>query len=118
MTLRGTLERSLLLPYIVVQLTGAVLGACLAHLMFDLDVIQFSTKERSGVGIWTGELVATATAAAPGTIQMGYVKTKAVQTLTLFEASANTVADNAANVYGTANAWLSSAPCCCWPTIS
>lgn len=60
MTLRGTLERSLLLPYIVVQLTGAVLGACLAHLMFDLDVIQFSTKERSGVGIWTGELVATA----------------------------------------------------------
>lgn len=56
-----------------------------------------------------GELVATALAAAPTTIQMGYVKTKAVQTLTLFEASANVVADNAANVYGTSNAWLSSA---------
>jgi glycerol uptake facilitator-like aquaporin len=60
MSLRGSLDRSLLLPYIVVQLAGAVLGAWLAHLMFDLDIIQFSTKERSGLGIWTGEVVATA----------------------------------------------------------
>jgi glycerol uptake facilitator-like aquaporin len=60
MSLRGSLDRSLLLPYIVVQLSGAVLGAWLAHLMFDLDIIQFSTKERSGLGIWTGEVVATA----------------------------------------------------------
>ena len=60
LSLRGALDRRLLLPYIVVQLSGAVLGAWLAHLMFDLDIIQFSTKERSGLGIWTGEVVATA----------------------------------------------------------
>lgn len=60
MALRGALDRRLLVPYVVVQLLGAVLGAWLAHLMFDLDILQFSTKERTGLGIWTGEVVATA----------------------------------------------------------
>lgn len=60
MRLRGELEPGLLLPYIVVQLGGAVLGAWLAHLMFDLEILQFSEKSRNGIGIWTGEIVATA----------------------------------------------------------
>ncbi|MEY2777560.1 MAG: hypothetical protein RLY30_1658 [Pseudomonadota bacterium] len=60
MALRGALDRRLLLPTIVVQLLGAVLGAWLAHLMFGLDIIQFSEKARTGIGIWTGEIVATA----------------------------------------------------------
>lgn len=60
MATRGELPKSLLLPYVLVQLGGAVLGAWLAHLMFDLEVLQFSAKERTGVGIWTGEIVATA----------------------------------------------------------
>jgi glycerol uptake facilitator-like aquaporin len=37
-----------------------MLGAWLAHLMFDMTVLQFSTHVRSGPGQWVGELVATA----------------------------------------------------------
>ena len=49
-----------LLPYILVQLAGAVCGAWLVHQMFNMDLLQFSTKTRTGWGIWTGEIVATA----------------------------------------------------------
>ena len=47
------------LPYVAVQLLGGVLGAWAAHLMFDLPILQFSVKARSGIGQWTGEAVAT-----------------------------------------------------------
>jgi len=56
---RGALARSLLLPYIVAQLAGAVLGAWLAHAMFDMSIVQFSAKLRSGPGQWVAEGVAT-----------------------------------------------------------
>jgi glycerol uptake facilitator-like aquaporin len=49
-----------LLPYIGVQLAGAVLGAWLAHAMFDLSILQISEKVRSGQGQWIAEVVATA----------------------------------------------------------
>lgn len=48
------------LAYIAVQLLGAILGAWLAHLMFDLPIIQFSTHARTGLGQWVAEAVATA----------------------------------------------------------
>jgi glycerol uptake facilitator-like aquaporin len=60
MAFRGALPRSLLLPYIVVQLAGAVLGAWLVHAMFDMSIVQFSNKARGGAGQWLGEVVATA----------------------------------------------------------
>ena len=60
MAARGALPRPLLLPYVVVQLLGAMLGAWLAHLMFDASVLQFSTKVRGGTGQWIAEAVATA----------------------------------------------------------
>jgi glycerol uptake facilitator-like aquaporin len=60
MALRGALPRAQLLPYIAVQLVGAMLGAWLAHAMFDMTVLQFSTKVRSGPGQWVAEAVATA----------------------------------------------------------
>jgi glycerol uptake facilitator-like aquaporin len=41
------------------QVVGGVLGAVLANLMFDLDAVTFSTHERSGAGLWLGEVVAT-----------------------------------------------------------
>ena len=56
---RGALARSLLLPYVAAQLAGAVLGAWLAHAMFDLSIVQFSTKLRTGPGQWVAEAVAT-----------------------------------------------------------
>ena len=45
--------------YVVAQLVGALAGVVVAHLMFELDVVQFSGKERSGVGQWLAEGVAT-----------------------------------------------------------
>lgn len=59
MAVRGTLPRSLLAPYVTAQLLGAVLGAWLAHAMFDLSILQFSTKLRTGTGQWIAEGVAT-----------------------------------------------------------
>lgn len=47
------------LPYIAMQLIGGVLGVWAAHLMFDLPILQYSMKGRSGIGQWTGEAVAT-----------------------------------------------------------
>ncbi len=46
--------------FIVFQLLGAVLGAWLAHAMFDLPILQTSTKLRTGTGQWIAEAVATA----------------------------------------------------------
>lgn len=47
------------LAYLGVQLIGAVLGVWLANAMFDLEVLQTSTKVRTGVAIWLSEAVAT-----------------------------------------------------------
>lgn len=60
MVARGTLPRSALVPYVAAQLVGAMLGAWLAHAMFDATIFQFSTKVRSGTGQWIAEAVATA----------------------------------------------------------
>ncbi len=57
---RGAMPRAMLGPYVIAQLVGAVLGAWLAHAMFDTTILQFSTKVRSGTGQWIAEAVATA----------------------------------------------------------
>jgi glycerol uptake facilitator-like aquaporin len=59
MTLRGELPGRLLVPYAGAQLLGAMLGAWLAHAMFDLTILQFSAKVRAGSGQWIAETVAT-----------------------------------------------------------
>jgi len=41
------------------QFVGGVVGAMVANLMFDLDAVSISTHERSGGGLWLGEVVAT-----------------------------------------------------------
>jgi glycerol uptake facilitator-like aquaporin len=60
MAWRGDLPRSELLPYMTAQLLGAMLGAWLAHAMFEMTVLQFSVKVRGGTGQWIAEAVATA----------------------------------------------------------
>lgn len=57
---RGELPVRALAPYILAQLLGAMLGAWLAHAMFDLPILQWSTKVRTGTGQWIAEAVATA----------------------------------------------------------
>ena len=60
MAWRGDLPWAAFMPYVAAQLLGAMLGAWLAHLMFDLQVLQFSSKVRYGMGQWVAEAVATA----------------------------------------------------------
>src|SRR5438046_1068654 len=55
MAWRGELPGAALLPYVAAQLAGAMLGAWLAHAMFDMSLLQFSTKVRSGTGQWIAE---------------------------------------------------------------
>ncbi|MET3612930.1 glycerol uptake facilitator-like aquaporin [Rhizobium aquaticum] len=45
--------------YVFVQIAGAVAGVWLAHLMFDQQLLQISTKVRFGGGQWLSEAVAT-----------------------------------------------------------
>lgn len=45
--------------YIAAQCSGAITGAILANLMFDLDAVSWSTHARSSGGLWLGEVVAT-----------------------------------------------------------
>ncbi len=45
--------------YVLAQLVGGIIGVWAAHLMFDLDILQFSTKARTGTGQWAGEAIAT-----------------------------------------------------------
>ncbi len=60
MAYRKDLPRDLLIGYVIAQLTGAALGAWLAHAMFDMDIFQWSHKARTGYGQWLAEAVATA----------------------------------------------------------
>jgi len=60
MMLRGALPRSRAVAYVPVQMAAAVLGAMLAHAMFDEPIAQVSTKLRTGQGQWIAEAVATA----------------------------------------------------------
>ena len=60
MVLRGALPGGHLLPFVLAQLAGAACGAWLAHAMFDLPLLQFSTHLREGPGQWLAEGVATA----------------------------------------------------------
>ena len=57
--LRGERSWRELAPYFAAQVVGGVVGAAVANLMFELDVLGPSTKIREGGGIWLGEVVAT-----------------------------------------------------------
>jgi glycerol uptake facilitator-like aquaporin len=45
--------------YLAAQLVGAVAGVWLAHVMFDLPILQLSHHVRTGVPQWVAEVVAT-----------------------------------------------------------
>ncbi|NKB43238.1 MAG: aquaporin family protein [Alphaproteobacteria bacterium] len=45
--------------YVAVQIVAGIVGVLLAHGMFDLSLVQESTKARSGIGQWVSEGVAT-----------------------------------------------------------
>ena len=59
MTWRDKGPKTTALLYVLVQLAGAACGAWLAHAMFNLDILQWSAKVRTGPAQWLAEAVAT-----------------------------------------------------------
>ena len=59
MAARRDVEAVDVLPYILAQVAGAVLGVLAAHAMFDLPLLELSQRVRSGPGQWLAEFVAT-----------------------------------------------------------
>jgi glycerol uptake facilitator-like aquaporin len=58
MVIAGRMRAGWLLAYVLAQVLGAVAGVWLAHLMFNLDIVQVSTKVRWGFNQWSAEAVA------------------------------------------------------------
>lgn len=48
------------LSYMIAQVAGAISGAMLANIMFDIAALQISTKARTSFGMLVGEVIATA----------------------------------------------------------
>ncbi len=56
---RGDLSWRDAAAYAAAQIVFGIAGVWVAHLMFDVPIIEFSTHARTGIGQWTGEAVAT-----------------------------------------------------------
>jgi len=56
---RGEVPPGVAVIYLAVQIAGAIAGAWIAHVMFELSVIQISATARAGLGQWIAEAVAT-----------------------------------------------------------
>ena len=59
MRLRGYINNVELSTYLLSQIAGSVFGTWVAHFMFDVSIIQFSSKIRTGSPIYIAEFVAT-----------------------------------------------------------
>lgn len=65
----GELSGALLAAFVAAQVCGGIAGVWITHAMFDLPVLQFSAKVRSGVPQWLSEFLATGVLLA--TIHLG-----------------------------------------------
>ena len=59
MRLRGSISTQDGLAYVAAQIAGGVGGTLIAHLMFELPLLQVGTTARTGAGEWSAEVVAT-----------------------------------------------------------
>ncbi|MGY8635253.1 MIP/aquaporin family protein [Bradyrhizobium sp. 14AA] len=57
--LRGETAWTDAAPYLVAQIGGAIAGVGIAHMMFELPLLQLSLTERTGAGQWLAEAVAS-----------------------------------------------------------
>lgn len=57
--IQGKIERAEALAYVLVQIAAAIIGAWLAHLMFEEPLFMLSQKVRTGGGQWVAEIIAT-----------------------------------------------------------
>jgi glycerol uptake facilitator-like aquaporin len=56
--LRGEMPWRAVAPYVASQITGALLGVFVAHLMFELPLFQLAATVRTGPAQWLAEAVA------------------------------------------------------------
>lgn len=59
LALRGDVSKVLIVPYVIAQILGAILGVFAAHAMFDLPLLQVGAKMRTGFPQWWSEVLAT-----------------------------------------------------------
>ncbi|MER8984221.1 MIP/aquaporin family protein [Mesorhizobium sp. M0843] len=57
--LRRDINREAALAYVAVQILSGITGTLVAHLMFDLPLIELSSTVRTGPGQWLAEVVAS-----------------------------------------------------------
>ncbi len=57
--LRRDIEKRTAFLYVLVQVIGGISGAIVAHIMFELPLIEASDTVRSGISQWVAEFVAT-----------------------------------------------------------
>ena len=57
--LDGDIDNRTALSYVAVQIPGAILGAMAANVIFELDAVHWSTKQRSDPSLWLSEVLAT-----------------------------------------------------------
>ena len=57
--LEGDLDNQTALSYVAVQTAGGILGVIAANIIFELDAIHWSTKDRSDPSLWLSEIIAT-----------------------------------------------------------
>jgi glycerol uptake facilitator-like aquaporin len=55
----GEISNEVFVKYFLSQLMGALLGIIIAHIIFYLPIIQFSTKVRAGYPFWISEFIST-----------------------------------------------------------
>lgn len=57
--LRKDISPTLAARYILAQIAGGIVGVWLSHVMFDLAILQTSTTARTGINLWSSEVIAT-----------------------------------------------------------
>jgi len=55
----GTVSTGTAAALVVAQLVGGFVGVVVANLMFGLDAVSLASDDRTGSGLWLGEVVAT-----------------------------------------------------------
>ncbi len=55
----GLVPTGVAVALVAAQVVGGIAGAVIANLMFDLDAVTMASTNRTGGGLWLGEVVAT-----------------------------------------------------------
>ena len=57
--LEGDLDNKTAACYVLVQIAGGILGVMAANVIFELDAVNWSTRDRSDPALWLSEVIAT-----------------------------------------------------------